>query len=504
MHRRTSKHPPVEPKHPAVHSRNHHLKPKHRRAAARQRSGHRLIGWLALAAIAGVAACGDDPAPSEPQITATAPPDSSWLLDVAIPFDTDDPYADYTDLMPLKEIIGDARVVALGEQTHGIIEFERMKHRLLRFLVLEMGFNAFGMEATWGESNRVGDYVRTGAGDPRELLSGLYFWQWTRLGEDGNPEYLYFWNWHTQSVLEMIEWMRAHNEDPGSAPTVSFHGIDLQRYRLAMEDVDAYIVRVDPDASTFVANAYACYRAFWDPPNFGKRSVYALAPDTLKAACRSGVRAVHDTIAARRADYEAASSPLEYTLALRTARIVVQNEDMMSSGHQDELLRSEYMAENAAWILEHAGPDGKLVIWTDNAQLKEAPGTMGRHLRERFGADLVTIGFAFGEGRFRAFRVDTIPWSGVEYLHLISPPPAGSYEKYFFRSGLPRFILDLRTVDDAPAAVADWMRGPQPFQEITCCYDTYRDYTYEASLPDEFDVIVYFRRSTPTSFLPLQ
>lgn len=69
--------------------------------------------------------------------------------------------------MPLKQIIGNARVVALGEATHGTREFFQMKHRILEFLVREMGFTTFGIEATCAESNRVNDYVHTGVGIPQ-------------------------------------------------------------------------------------------------------------------------------------------------------------------------------------------------------------------------------------------------------------------------------------------------------------------------------------------------
>src|SRR5689334_21942379 len=138
-----------------------------------------------------------EPVPTQP--VTIAPESSDWLREHALPFDTTDPGSDFTDLVPLKEWIGDARIVALGEATHGTHEFFEMKHRMLRFLVEEMGFNTFAIEANLPEANLLNDYLHTGQGDPAALLDGLHFW-----------------TWDTQEVLDMILWMRAHNENPGA------------------------------------------------------------------------------------------------------------------------------------------------------------------------------------------------------------------------------------------------------------------------------------------------
>jgi hypothetical protein len=74
---------------------------------------------------------------------------ANWLQTNAVPFDTAQPGVDYTDLMPLKDMVANARVVSLGEATHGTREFFLMKHRILEFLVKEMDFNVFAIEATW-------------------------------------------------------------------------------------------------------------------------------------------------------------------------------------------------------------------------------------------------------------------------------------------------------------------------------------------------------------------
>ena len=125
--------------------------------------------------------------------------------------------------------------------------FFEMKARILRFLVEEMDFEAFAIEATWPEANRLDRYVRYGEGDPEVLLSGLYFW-----------------TWNTESVLEMIQWMRAHNEAGGD---VGFYGFDMQFPGMALHNVFEYMRAVDPDRLTEVATLVDCLTRYANGPD---------------------------------------------------------------------------------------------------------------------------------------------------------------------------------------------------------------------------------------------
>lgn len=129
------------------------------------------IAALLLAVLALAAGCQEDaPVATVPQLPLpTLPPDPvpDWLDANVHPFDGSHLSLPHTDLEFFREIVGDARVVSLGENTHGTRDFFEMKARILRFLVEEMGFNTFAIEATWQESRRLDHYVRTGEGDPR-------------------------------------------------------------------------------------------------------------------------------------------------------------------------------------------------------------------------------------------------------------------------------------------------------------------------------------------------
>lgn len=133
-----------------------------------------------------------------------------WLASNAIRLNTVDPRSGLTDLRPIRNIVGDARIVALGEPTHGNREVFQLKHRMIEFLVTEMGFNVFALESPMAETFDLNDYVLTGIGDPAKALAGIRYR-----------------TWDTEEVLEAIEWIREYNADPANATKVTFYGFDV-------------------------------------------------------------------------------------------------------------------------------------------------------------------------------------------------------------------------------------------------------------------------------------
>ncbi|MCI2424149.1 erythromycin esterase family protein [Saccharopolyspora sp. K220] len=114
-----------------------------------------------------------------------------WIKDRAIPLTAVD---GYDDLVPLRDRLRDATVVALGASSRGAHELAVVASRLMRFLVVELGFRSLALEGDEVASSQLDEYARTGRGDPRELLA------------DARP-FL-----RTEEVLDAVEWIRAHNE----------------------------------------------------------------------------------------------------------------------------------------------------------------------------------------------------------------------------------------------------------------------------------------------------
>jgi hypothetical protein len=173
--------------------------------------------------------------------TAPRPDELDWLRAHAIPISTPEAAHGFDDLRPLKDVIGDARIVALGECTHGTREVFQMKHRLVEYLASELKFTIFSIEANMPEAYRLNDYVLEGKGDPKELIAGMYFW-----------------TWNTEEVLAMVEWMRAFNRS--GKGRIEFTGFDMQTPDVAMDVVLDFLKRADTERVKAVEAVYTPLR----------------------------------------------------------------------------------------------------------------------------------------------------------------------------------------------------------------------------------------------------
>src|SRR4051794_2757056 len=155
-----------------------------------------------------------------------------WLRRVAIPLKTAEAGNGFDDMARIREIVGDARIVGMGEPTHGTREVFQMKHRMLEFLVTQMGFTVFGIEASMPDCAAINEYVLNGTGDPERVVAGQGFW-----------------TWNTEEVRDMVRWMRAYNADAQHPRKIKFYGFDMQYAPSAVYGIREFLERVDPEAA---------------------------------------------------------------------------------------------------------------------------------------------------------------------------------------------------------------------------------------------------------------
>ncbi len=389
----------------------------------------------------------------------------AWIGRHAVPIETADPEAGAGDLEPLKKIIGDARIVALGEGTHGTREFFQMKDRITRFLAEQMGFTVFAIEANMPEARRVNRYVLAGEGDPKKALAGMYFW-----------------TWNTREVLDMIEWMRRFNAS--GKGRIEFRGFDMQFPNVAMEDVREFVERADPEYLKLLSEAYEKVKNSYDAHQADRAGTDEKVYETWHEAGRQ----VLDHLQANRDRYMKDFAPEEVDRAIQDARIVVQAVQALLP---DEPSRDQCMARNVDWILEHTPPGTKIVLWAHNGHIskKGRYPSMGKFLHEEHGSELLVVGFAFHEGQYTAIGDQGLGTYGT----LASQP--GSVEWALHQSGLPGLILDLRRAD-VKSPDSAWLRKELDFRSIGAL--AVDDAFNSTVVADEFDVLIYFDQTRPS------
>jgi protein-L-isoaspartate(D-aspartate) O-methyltransferase len=405
---------------------------------------------------------------------ASAPATIGHLLrEAAAPIDEDHPGKSIDALV---ERIGDARVVCLGEATHGTSEFYAFRAEITKALVERRGFTIVAAEADWPDASRIHRYVRSMKAAPAPP------WQaFARFPQ---------WMWRNREVAAFIEWLRDWN---ATAPRpAGFYGLDLYSLYRSIQLVLDYLDRVDPAAGRVARERYAgLMRWEGDPATYGRAVITGRYRD-CEAGC---VRMLQDVLA-RELDY--ATQDGEHFLdAVGNARVVANAEAyyrvMYYGGVASWNLRDEHMFDTLGSLLRFHGPDAKAVLWEHNSHLGDAAATemgvrgelnVGHLCRQHFGDAAYLVGFGTDHGTVAAAHV----WDGPMHRMAVRPAHPESYEALCHATERSRFMLALRT--PARPEVREELAPPRLERAIGVVYrpDTeLQSHYFHASLPHQFD-----------------
>ena len=401
------------------------------------------------------------------------------LADAAEPFRS----IEQADLNPLMERIGSARIVLLGEATHGTSEFYRMRARITQSLIVKKGFRFVAIEGDWPDAARVDHYVRHFNYPPSE---------WTAFARFPT------WMWRNSEMREFVDWLRKHN---GSIVRkdrrVAFHGLDLYSLYDSIRSVLAYLDNVDPETAKVARERYSCLTPWQrDPAVYGHAALSGKYPSCAADVARN----LTDLLSKRRAYAEHDGD--RFLDAAQNARLVANAERyyriMYYGSRASWNLRDTHMYETLENLLGHYGPDSKVVVWAHNSHVGNSEATemaargeynLGHLCRRGFGDGAYLIGFGTHSGTVAAAS----EWDGPMEVKQVRPSQSGSYEHLCHSTGHAHFLLGLRGKSD--------LRGLQllgkerleraigviyrPESELASHY-------FRANLPQQFDEYVWF------------
>jgi erythromycin esterase-like protein len=398
------------------------------------------------------------------------------------------------DFEPLIGMVADARVVLIGEATHGTHEFYRIRGEITKRLIREKGFSAVAVEADWPDAYRVNRYVR-GRGDDGDAVEAL-----------GGFRRFPQWMWRNADILDFVGWLRAYNDGRATEEDkVGFYGLDLYSLHASMAAVVDYLRKVDPPAARRAQTRYACFDHFGeDTQAYGYSARIGLAPSCEEAVVKQllDLRAA----AAVYAERDGRLAPDDLFFAEQNARLVVDAEryyrTMFAAGPQAWNLRDRHMAGTLEALTAHLSTtvrSVKTVVWAHNSHVGDARamemGTagelnLGQLVRERPAGDAVLVGLTTYEGTVTAAS----DWERPAERKRVRPALPGSYEALFHDAALGNFMLNLR--DEAP--LAESLHGPRLTRAIGVVYrpETERQSHYlRARLPSQFDALLHYDRT---------
>jgi erythromycin esterase-like protein len=391
---------------------------------------------------------------------------------------------------------GAARVVLLGESTHGTAEFYRARAAITRRLIERHGFSIVAVEADWPDAARVDAYVRHFAPKPERGAAFARFPQWM---------------WRNVEFADFLEWLRLHNRDLPVKRRVAFRGLDLYSLGTSIAAVLEYLERVDPERAAEARRRYGCLTPWQDDPAQYGHAMSSGRRDTCEAKVVAQLR----ELLALRLKYlhDDGESFLDATQNARVVRAAERYYRLMyQSSRESWNLRDRHMFDTLqALLATRAGTTKpKAVVWAHNSHIGNAAATamgwqgefnIGELCRTAYGRDAALIGFATDRGTVAAAS----DWDGPMEVKAVVPARSDSYE-HAFRAG------------QVPASLTDWrtQRRPELSQALShsllerAIGVIYRPQTelqshyFESVLADQFDALVWFEETRAITPLPAE
>ena len=395
---------------------------------------------------------------------------------------------DYDGLLRL---VGDRRLVLLGEASHGTHEFYRERARITRRLIDEKGFNVVAVEADWPDAYRVNRFVLGQSADHDAA--------------DALADFARFpsWMWRNRDVGSFVEWLHARNEAHSHRTKARFYGLDLYSLRASMAAVVRYLDTVDPEGAALTRARYSCFDHVG-----GEGTAYGRAVNlNIALPCEREVIAVLVDLR-RRAERLLARDGWvaedEFFYAEQNARLVHDAETYYREMYRGQVsswnLRDRHMASTLEALVAHLDRqlgEAKVVVWEHNSHIGDARATemgargelnVGQLVRQRWPGEALLVGFTTDHGTVTAAS----EWGGPAERKRVRPALEDSYEHAFHGADGDDFVLVL---EDR----ADGLRAPRLERAIGVIYrpETERaSHWFRANLAAQFDAVVHIDRTT--------
>ncbi len=379
----------------------------------------------------------------------------------------------------------DARVVLIGEASHGSSEFYRARAAITRRLIERHGFRIVAAEADWPDAAQIDRHVRQG--QPSTWIEEAF-------------KRFPTWMWRNREVAEFVDWLRRYNADRTGPEQAEFRGLDVYSLGSSLTEVLGYLDRVDPDAASVARRRYGCLTPWQhEPAEYGHNVTLFGEP-----SCEEAVIAQLRDLLDQRLTYMQADGE-GFFHAEQNARVVMAAEQyyrtMYRGSTESWNLRDRHMFDTLKALLAHRGDDAKAVVWAHNSHIGNAAATamgwggefnIGELCRTAFGDQAVLLGMATDRGRVAAAS----NWDEPMQVKQVRPSRPDSWEQLFLKAGHPVSLTDWRADRDSELRRA--LAQARLERAIGVIYrpeTELHSHYFRAVLADQFDALLWFEQT---------
>ncbi|RFU61056.1 erythromycin esterase family protein [Peribacillus glennii] len=337
------------------------------------------------------------------------------------------PLRDNDDLDVLVDKIGDARLVLLGEASHGTSEFYQVRAELSKKLIQDKGFSIIAVEGDWPASQKLNGYIKgydTETKTAKEVLKSFNRWP--------------TWMWANEEIAGFAEWLKDHNRSYSGTPKVGFYGIDVYSLWESMEEVVRHLEKTNSPDLSLARKAFSCFEPF--NRNHEK---YAISSAVYSEGCVEEVTKLLQRISESRDLYQYEE---ESILDIKVNALVTANAEryystMIFNDEKSWNIRDLHMVEALNEVMDFYGSDSKVIVWEHNTHVGDARATdmanqglinVGQVLREQNRPeDVYIVGFGTHSGTVIAAD----EWGVNLEEKTVPQAKLGSWEDVLHRTG---------------------------------------------------------------------
>jgi len=387
---------------------------------------------------------------------------------------TDNPLTDSLPWYPLETSsgidillrdIGDAKIVLLGESTHGTHEFYSWRSEITKRLINEKGFTIVAVEGDWTDTYRINEKIKGPVMNSDELENALK-------GYDRWPGSL----WGNYDMLAFLLWVNQYNNEHKN--TISYYGLDLYSFWEWATEAHLYagkfFSKYGNDAQLYAA----------DPGAYpeGKRIAENLF-DSIMKKYGSKLPETEDHLKV----YQQAWLFLEgdrFFRTMKTDRVTAVN------------TRDRFMAQTIERLLEFYGPNAKIVAWIHNTHAGDAHYSSTHNSGYTSAAEILktdlgkeniyTVGFGTYKGKVLAgYR-----WNAPLTEQIVLPAKTNTWEEILHRQDHFNKLILSKNILDKPR----WDKWIE-FRSIGASFDGAAVYS-QSIIPRRFNAFIFIDSTT--------